>query len=152
MTDGEMTEEEEELEESLGIDDVDVYNSPKVLLGDGAVTELAILFTTNDRLEVEEVVEACTHPEELEEAINKLLSMKFIGYDEEEDELYHKDSPVGESLRGFCREMFRKQKRLQDDIGRGEGGQIDSILFRESDEERVIRIGGENIADGNRDY
>lgn len=144
-----MSEGEEEEEEVLGVDDVDTLNSPKLLLGDSAVTELVILFTLNDRMEVEKVVEACTHPEQLEEAINKLLSVKFIGYDEEEEELYHlEDSPVGESLRGFCREMFSKHKEVtREGIGTGDGGQIDFMLVRETEDGRTIRIGGDNIAE-----
>lgn len=144
---GEKNEEGEAEEEVLGIDDVDVLNSPKLLMGDSAVTELAIMFTVNDRLPIEDVVEACTHPEQLEEDINKLLEVKFLGYDEEEEELYHRDTPVGECLRGLCRATFTKQKKLQDDIGKAEGGQIDSMLFREKDGERTIRFGGNNIAE-----
>lgn len=149
---GEKTEEGEE-EEVLGVDDVDVLNSPKLLMGDSAVTELAILFTLNDRLTVEEVVESCTHPEQLEEDINKLISVKFLGYDEPEEdedgegELYWRDTPVGNSLRGVCRATFSKHKEIHDNIGQAEGGQVDSMLIREKEGERTVRFGGDNLAE-----
>lgn len=141
MPQGEMLEAGDE----AAVEDVDVVNAPKLLLGDSAVTEIAICLTLNDEVSPAELREYITHPDQFDEAVGKLCGVLFMDYDGERDVFYRlEESPVGESMASFCREMWRKQKELLDAAGSGDGGQIDSMLVRLG-EERVVRFNGERL-------
>lgn len=142
----------EEAEEVLGMDDVDTLESPKLVLGDSAVAEIAAYMTHHEEAYTEELARYCTHPDQFAETLVHLHRLYFLDYDKEEDLFTLADSPVAESLTALCRQVWRKHKEVQDKIGMGEGGQIDSILFRERDGERLIRINGQNVAGGKTDH